>query len=95
MNKKYFFLLTLLFAFLGGVKSYSINTNSGIVAKQIYQIRAKDQARGVLYAGNTTNDGAHPNNALSAAGSTYTRMGITPLVPSLSTQLTHISNLLL
>ena len=75
MNKRYFFLLTLLCAFLGGVKSYSINTNSGIVAKQIYQIRAKDQARGVLYAGNTTNDGAHPNNALSAAGSTYTSNG--------------------
>ena len=75
MNKRYFFLLTLLCAFLGGVKSYSINTNSGIVAKQIYQIRAKDQARGVLYAGNTTNNGAHPNNALSAAGSTYTSNG--------------------
>lgn len=57
------------------MKSYSINTNSGIVAKQIYQIRAKDTARGVLYAGNTTNDGAHPNNALSAAGSTYTSNG--------------------
>lgn len=57
------------------MKSYSINTNSGIVAKQIYQIRAKDTARGVLYAGNTTNDGVHPNNALSAAGSTYTSNG--------------------
>lgn len=75
MNKKYFFLLTLLFAFLGGVKSYSINTNAGIVAKQIYQIRAKDTARGVLYAGNTTNNGAHPDKALSAAGSTYTSNG--------------------
>ena len=75
MNKKYFFLLTLLFAFLGGVKSYSINTNSGIVAKQIYQIRAKEAARGVLYAGNLANNGAHPDNALSAAGSTYTTNG--------------------
>lgn len=75
MNKRYFFLLTLLFAFLGGVKSYSINTNSGIVAKQIYQIRAKDTARGVLYAGNIANNGAHPDNALSAAGSTYNSNG--------------------
>ena len=75
MNKKYFFLLTLLFAFLGGVKSYSINTNSGIVAKQIYQIRAKDTARGVLYAGNTANNGAHPDYSLSAAGSTYNMNG--------------------
>ena len=75
MNKRYFFLLTLLFAFLGGVKSYSINTNSGIVAKQIYQIRAKDQARGVLYAGNIANNAAHPDNALSAAGSTYNSNG--------------------
>ena len=75
MNKRYFFLLTLLFAFLGGVKSYSINTNSGIVAKQIYQIRAKDQARGVLYAGNIANNAAHPDKALSAAGSTYNSNG--------------------
>lgn len=69
MNKKYFFLLTLLFAFLGGVKSYSINTNSGIVAKQIYSIRAKDAGRGILYAGNASGSAAHAEGHISTAGS--------------------------
>lgn len=69
MNKKYFFLLTLLFAFLGGVKSYSINTNSGIVAKQIYSISAKDAGRGILYAGNASGSAAHPEGHISTAGS--------------------------
>ena len=69
MNKKYFFLLTLLFAFLGGVKSYSINTNSGIVAKQIYSIRAKDAGRGILYAGNASGSAAHTEGHISTAGS--------------------------
>lgn len=69
MNKKYFFLLTLLFAFLGGVKSYSINRNSAIVAKQIYSIRAKDAGRGILYAGNASGSAAHAEGHISTAGS--------------------------
>ena len=73
MNKKYFFLLTLLFAFLGGVKSYSINTNSGIVAKQIYQIRAKDANRGILYAGDRSGSAAHAEGHISTAGSSSYR----------------------
>lgn len=73
MNKRYFFLLTLLFAFLGGVKSYSINTNSGIVAKQIYQIRAKDANRGILYAGDRSGSAAHAEGHISTAGSSSYR----------------------
>ena len=73
MNKRYFFLLTLLFAFLGGVKSYSINTNSGIVAKQIYSIRAKDAGRGILYAGNASGSAAHAEGHISTAGSSSYR----------------------
>lgn len=69
MNKKYFFLLTLLFAFLGGVKSYSINTNAGIVEKQIYSIRAQDTGRGILYAGNASGSAAHAEGHISTAGS--------------------------
>ena len=38
----------------------------------VYQIRAKDNARGVLYAGNTAGDGANDNGEMSTAGSTYT-----------------------
>ena len=51
------------------MKSYSINTNSGIVAKQIYSIRAKDAGRGILYAGNASGSAAHAEGHISTAGS--------------------------
>lgn len=72
MNKKYFFLITALFALMGGVRAASINTNGGIVAKQLYQIRAYEQSRGALYAGNLANNGPQAEGYLSACGSTLT-----------------------
>lgn len=48
MNKKYFFLLTLLFAFLGGVKSEAqINATSELTNAKAYTI--KSAGRGYLY----------------------------------------------
>lgn len=41
----------------------------------VYQIRAKDNARGVLYAGNATGDGANGDGEMSTAGSTYNMKG--------------------
>lgn len=41
----------------------------------IYQVRAKDNARGVLYAGNAAGDGANENGEMSTAGSTYNMDG--------------------
>ena len=41
----------------------------------IYQVRAKDNARGVLYAGNATGDGANEDGEMSTAGSTYNMDG--------------------
>lgn len=41
----------------------------------IYQIRAKDNARGVLYAGNAAGNGANENGEMSTAGSTYNMNG--------------------
>lgn len=55
------------------MKSYSINTNSGIVAKQIYSIRAKDAGRGILYAGNASGSAAHAEGHISTAGSSSYR----------------------
>ena len=56
MNKKYFFLLTLLFAFLGGVKSEAqITATSAITNQKAYTIKSVD--RGYFYfntADNTT-----------------------------------------
>ena len=56
MNKKYFFLLTLLFAFLGGVKSEAqISATSEITNQKAYTIKSVD--RGYFYfntADNTT-----------------------------------------
>ena len=56
MNKKYFFLLTLLFAFLGGVKSEAqITATSAITNQKAYTIKSVD--RGYFYfntAENTT-----------------------------------------
>ena len=37
----------------------------------VYQIRAKDNARGVLYAGNAAGNGANDDGEMSTAGSTY------------------------
>ena len=37
----------------------------------VYQIRAKDNARGVLYAGNAAGNGANDKGEMSTAGSTY------------------------
>lgn len=48
MNKKYFFLLTLLFAFLGGVKSEAqITATSAITNQKAYTIKSVD--RGYFY----------------------------------------------
>ena len=48
MNKKYFFLLTLLFAFLGGVKSEAqINATSEITNQKAYTIKSVE--RGYFY----------------------------------------------
>ena len=48
MNKKYFFLLTLLFAFLGGVKSEAqINATSELTNAKAYTI--KSAGRGYLF----------------------------------------------
>ena len=41
----------------------------------IYQVRAKDNARGVLYAGNAAGDGANEDGEMSTAGSTYNMDG--------------------
>ena len=41
----------------------------------VYQIRAKDNARGVLYAGNAAGNGANGNGEMSTAGSTYNMNG--------------------
>lgn len=41
----------------------------------VYQIRAKDNARGVLYAGNAAGNGANDNGEMSTAGSTYNMNG--------------------
>ena len=41
----------------------------------VYQIRAKDNARGVLYAGNAAGDGANDEGEMSTAGSTYKMNG--------------------
>lgn len=43
----------------------------------IYQIRSKDNARGVLYAGNAAGDGANDNSEMSTAGSTHNMDGYT------------------
>lgn len=72
MNKKYFLLITALLVLMGGAKAARINTNAGIVAKQLYQIRASEQSRGALNASNKTNDGVESDGYLSACGSTLT-----------------------
>ena len=41
----------------------------------VYQIRAKDNARGVLYAGNAAGNGANDDGEMSTAGSTYNMKG--------------------
>lgn len=41
----------------------------------VYQIRAKDNARGVLYAGNAAGNGANDKGEMSTAGSTYNMKG--------------------
>lgn len=64
MNKKYFFLLTLLFAFLGGVKSEAqISATSEITNQKAYTIKSVD--RGYFYfntADNTTLYSSGVNN---------------------------------
>lgn len=56
----------------GGARAARINTNAGIVAKQLYQIRAYDARRGALNASNKANTGVEPDGYLSTCGSTYT-----------------------
>ena len=72
MNKKYFLLITALLVLMGGARAARINTNAGIVAKQLYQIRAYDARRGALNASNKANTGVEPDGYLSTCGSTYT-----------------------
>lgn len=75
MNKKYFLLITALLVLMGGAKAARINTNAGIVAKQLYQIRASEQSRGALNASNKTNDGVEADGYLSACGSSINDKG--------------------
>lgn len=75
MNKKYFLLITALLVLMGGAKAARINTNAGIVAKQLYQIRASEQSRGALNASNKTNDGVEAEGYLSACGSSINDKG--------------------
>lgn len=43
----------------------------------VYHIRAKDNARGVLYAGNAAGNGANENGEMSTAGATHNSNGYT------------------
>lgn len=72
MKRKYYFFWSLLLGLMGVTASAQITSNSNVSTTSIYQIRAKETARGVLYTGNSSNTGAHPDSHLSAAGSTYT-----------------------
>lgn len=49
----------------------AVNQINAIETPTICQIRAKDNARGVLYAGNAAGNGANGNSEMSTAGSTY------------------------
>lgn len=55
----------------------AINQINAIETPTICQIRAKDNARGVLYAGNATGNGANENNEMSTAGATHNMNGYT------------------
>lgn len=75
MKRKYYFFWSLLLGLMGVTASAQITSNSNVSTTSIYQIRAKDTQRGVLYTGNSSNTGAHPEGHLSAAGSTYNMNG--------------------
>lgn len=75
MKRKYYFFWSLLLGLMGVTASAAITSSSDVSTTSIYQIRAKDAARGALYTGNSANTGAHPEGHLSAAGSTYNMTG--------------------
>lgn len=70
MKRKYYFFWSLLLGLMGVTASAAITSIGDVSTTSIYHIRAKDAARGALYAGNLTNNGGHPEGHLSAAGST-------------------------
>lgn len=74
MKRKYYFFWSLLLGLMGVTASAQITSSSNVSTTSIYQIRAKDTQRGVLYTGNSANTGAHPEGHLSAAHSTYTNL---------------------
>lgn len=55
----------------------AVNQINAIETPSICQIRAQDNARGVLYAGNAAGNGANENSEMSTAGATHNMNGYT------------------